>query len=160
MVDVVGMLKKHCSRGGFLVATLSVQHSPASAAIARRCVVTAFEEAGLGADQASDAALIASELVGNAVRHGRALPSGDILIEWTLSAQGYYIAVTDGGNPPSVTLKAADLRDTSGRGLMIVAALSQDWGVINGNNTTTVWTRVPLSPLATPAQVLESASRS
>ena len=95
----------------------------------------------------------------NAVRHGRPLPSGDITIEWTLSADGYYLAVTDGGNSPSVTPRAADIRDTNGRGLMIVAALSQEWGVINGTNTTTVWTRAPLCPLAMPTQVLESASR-
>jgi anti-sigma regulatory factor (Ser/Thr protein kinase) len=140
------------------VATLSVEHSPASAALARRCVVAAFEEAGLGADQASDAALIASELVANAVRHGRPLPSGDITIEWTLSADGFYLAVTGGSSSPSVTPKAADVRATNGRGLMIIAALSQEWGVITGDNTTTVWTRAPLSPLATPTQVLESAS--
>ena len=95
--------------------------------------MTAFQEAGLSADQASDAALVASELVANAVRHGRPLPSGDITIEWTLSANGYYLAVTDGGNSPSVTPRAADIRDTNGRGLMIVAALSQEWGVINGD---------------------------
>jgi anti-sigma regulatory factor (Ser/Thr protein kinase) len=140
------------------VATLSVEHSAASAAIARRSVATAFEEAGLTSDQAFDAALIASELVGNAVRHGRPLPSGRITIEWSLSADGYYIAVTDGGNPPSVAPKSAEIHDTSGRGLMIVAALSQDWGVLTGDNKTTVWAQAPLFPAATPIQVMESAN--
>jgi len=126
------------------VATLSVRHSPASAALARRGVADALHRAGLTTDQAFDAALLASELVGNAVRHGRPLPSGDITVEWQLSAEGYSIAVTDGGNAPAVAPKQAGVLDTSGRGLMIVAALSQEWGVINNGNTTTVWAQASL----------------
>ena len=127
------------------MGTLSVRHSPASAAIARRNVADALQEAGLGSDQAFDAALIASELVGNAVRHGRPLPGGDIAIEWRVAAGSFYIAVTDGGNSPSVAPKEADHHETSGRGLMIVAALSQDWGVINDDNSTTVWAQADLA---------------
>jgi anti-sigma regulatory factor (Ser/Thr protein kinase) len=138
------------------VATLSVRHAPASAAIARRNVGDALQRAGLTADQAFDAALIASELVGNAIRHGRALPSGDIVIEWQLSAEGYYIAVTDGGNSPGVAPKEADVLDTSGRGLMIVAALTQEWGVINHDNATTVWAQASLAADAASQPSLQS----
>lgn len=138
------------------MAILSVRHTPASAAIARRNVADALQRAGLTADQAFDAALIASELVGNAVRHGRPLPSGNITVEWQLSADSYYIGVTDGGNPPAVAPKDAGVLATSGRGLMIVAALSQDWGVINNGNTTTVWAQARLSQDAFSQHSLQS----
>jgi two-component sensor histidine kinase len=110
----------------------------------------------VGSDQAFDAALIASELVGNAVRHGRPLPSGEILIEWQLSAEGYYLAVTDGGSSPAVAPQEADAQDVNGRGLMIVAALSQEWGVIHNGTSTTVWAQVRLAPAAGPTPTLQS----
>jgi anti-sigma regulatory factor (Ser/Thr protein kinase) len=137
------------------VATLAVRHSPASAAIARRNVADALQRAGVGSDQAFDAALIASELVGNAVRHGRPLPSGEILLEWQVSGESYYIAVTDGGNPPSVAAQTAAGQDVSGRGLMIVAALSQEWGVLHNGTSTTVWAQVRLSEAASPTHTLQ-----
>jgi len=125
------------------VATLWLRHAPSSAAVARRSVAAAFQKAGLTSDQAYDAALIASELVGNAVRHGLPLPSGHLAVEWTLGAEGYYtISVTDGGtSAEQITPQAADTLDVSGRGLMIVAALCQDWGVARADGSTTVWAR-------------------
>ena len=134
------------------MATLSVRHTPASAALARWSVADALQKAGLTADQAFDAALIASELVGNAVRHGRPLPAGDISVEWSLAPDSYYIAVTDGGTSPAVAAKDADIHDTSGRGLMIIAALSREWGVINNGTSTTVWARAELASDSPPAQ--------
>jgi anti-sigma regulatory factor (Ser/Thr protein kinase) len=133
------------------VAILAVRHTPASAAIVRQKLTDALQQAGLTADQAYDAALIATELVGNAVLHGRPLPSGDITVEWQLSADGYYIAVTDGGHSAAVAAKDADSRDVSGRGLMIVAALSQEWGVLNTGAGTKVWAQASLAPKGAPA---------
>lgn len=102
----------------------------------------AFQRAGLSADQAFDAALIASELVGNAVRHGSPLPSGHLAVEWSFGAEGYTISVTDGGNcSGEIAAREADSLDVSGRGLMIVAALSRDWGVAKADGCTTVWAR-------------------
>jgi serine/threonine-protein kinase RsbW len=140
------------------VASLSLRHSPASAAIARRSVASAFQKAGLTADQAYDAALIASELVGNAVRHGLPLPSGQITVQWTLEADSYYIAVTDGGDASRVTPQPAEPHSTNGRGLMIVAALSRDWGVSREGNATTVWARTSLPPDSLPSRTVQSST--
>lgn len=140
------------------MASLSLRHSPASAAIARRSVASAFQKAGLPPDQAFDAALIASELVGNAIRHGLPLPSGQINMQWTLEADGYYIGVTDGGNASRVTPQPAEPHSTSGRGLMIVAALSRDWGVSKEGNATTVWARASLPPDSLPARTVQPAT--
>ena len=98
------------------------------------------------ADDAFDAALIASELVANAVRHATPLPSGHLAVEWVLDSASYTISVTDGGSSTDVTVRAAAADDVSGRGLMIVAALAEDWGVSSttserGAETTTVWAR-------------------
>ena len=124
------------------MATLWVRHAPSSAAVARRSVSAAFQKAGLSSDQAFDAALIASELVGNAVRHGSPLPSGHLAVEWAFADEGYTISVTNGGTVgQTIAAREVDCLDISGRGLMIVAALSRDWGVANADGCTTVWAR-------------------
>lgn len=79
------------------MSTLWVRHASSSAAIARRRVLAACADAGLTGEQALDAALIASELVGNAVRHAAPLPSGQLAVSWLLDSDGYQISVTDGG---------------------------------------------------------------
>lgn len=141
---------------GTRVATLWVRHAPSSAAVARRSVAAAFQKAGLSSDQAFDAALIASELVGNAVRHGSPLPSGHLAVEWSFGHEGYTISVTDGGTVAGeIAAREADSLDVSGRGLMIVAALSQDWGVASEDGRTTVWARGQL-----PAEWTEPSLRS
>jgi anti-sigma regulatory factor (Ser/Thr protein kinase) len=120
-----------------------VRHASSSAALARRSVLAAFDAAGLTTEQALDAALIASELVGNAVRHAAPLPSGQLAVSWSVNSDGYQISVTDGGTPGTTPIAArqAGSRDTAGRGLQIVAELSDDWGVAAQAGATTVWAR-------------------
>ena len=125
------------------MSILTVRHTPSSASIVRQAVQSAFLGSGTSEEDAFDAALIASELVSNAVRHAVALPSGQLAVEWLLDADGYRISVTDGGSPHRVSSRVADARDLSGRGLTIVAALAEDWGVSTGIGSaqTTVWAR-------------------
>jgi anti-sigma regulatory factor (Ser/Thr protein kinase) len=129
------------------MATLLVRHAPSSAAVARRSVQAALLESGAGEDDAFDAALIASELVGNAVRHAAPLPSGHLAVEWSVDRDGYRISVTDGGSQHRVSTRSAGAHETTGRGLTIVAALAQDWGVTNnaGSDHITVWARGSLN---------------
>ncbi|MGX7677315.1 ATP-binding protein [Jatrophihabitans sp. DSM 45814] len=123
------------------MATLWVRHAPASASIVRRSVSAALRESGVSENDAYDAALIASELVGNAVRHAPALPSGHLVIDWTIAADSYTIAVTDGGGIRELTIPETNVWETSGRGLSIIAAISTAWGVTPGESSTTVWAR-------------------
>ena len=127
------------------MSTLWVRHSPGSAAVARRSVRAAFAAAGLTAEQALDAALITSELVGNAVRHAVPLPSGQLAVSWSWNSDGYQISVTDGGTPgrarPRISARQAGRHDPHGRGLQIVAELADDWGVAAADGVTTVWAR-------------------
>lgn len=134
-------------RRGYLgLSTLWVEHTPAGAALARRSVLTAFGDAGLAGEPAHDAALIASELVGNAVRHATPLRSGRLALRWTVEPDGYSISVTDGGRPSEpgsagISARQAGSRDVGGRGLRIVAELADSWGVAAEQGGTTVWAR-------------------
>jgi len=128
------------------VSTLWVEHAPSSVALARRSVLTAFDAAGLAGEPAHDAALIASELVGNAVRHATPLRSGRLALHWAVEPDGYSIAVTDGGRPTGsgsdgISARQAGNRDVGGRGLRIVAELADSWGVAAEQGGTTVWAR-------------------
>lgn len=132
------------------MSTLWVRYAPSSAAVARRSVLAAFGEAGFTDDLALDAALIASELVGNAVRHAAPLPSGHLALSWSLDSAGYQVSVTDGGparnstagiSTAGISARHAAAQDASGRGLRIVAELSDDWGVATEAGATTVWAR-------------------
>ncbi|MDQ1732145.1 MAG: hypothetical protein QOK10_2304 [Pseudonocardiales bacterium] len=125
--------------------TLWVRHAPTSAYLVRRSVAESLRLAGVSDADTFNAALIASELVGNAVRHAPALPSGHLVIEWSVSGAAYQIAVTDGGAIRSLSIPPADVSDTAGRGLSIVGAISSEWGVTPGEGTTTVWARANLA---------------
>ncbi|MFE9421594.1 ATP-binding protein [Kitasatospora sp. NPDC006697] len=77
--------------------------------------------------------LLTSEMVTNAIRHGT-LADEDEMIEltfWT-GDDHYWIAVSDPGSTPT-TLPAAptapDLLSCDGRGLLLIDALSDAWGV-------------------------------
>ncbi len=120
-----------------------VRSAPASAATVRHSLTFDMERAGLGRDLADDAALLASELVSNAIRHAAALPSGHLVVDWDIDATGVRIQVADGGSDRQPAVRQTNLDDTSGRGLAIVAALADDWGVEpNAAGGTTVWAHV------------------
>ena len=144
------------------MSTMWVRHASSSAALARRSVLAAFDAAGLSTEQALDAALIASELVGNAVRHAAPLPSGHLALSWSLDPGGYSISVTDGGavhSPATIAVRQAGSHDTAGRGLRIVAELSDAWGVATEAGSTTVWARAGAAGATEPAAPLAVADR-
>ena len=92
-----------------------------------------------------EVALIATELVGNAVLHARALEDGQLTIAWGVGEHGVEISVTDGGSPTEPAVAVADATDTRGRGLSIVATLAARWGVEQHDSSTTVWAVIPLT---------------
>jgi len=97
----------------------------------------------------AEAALLVTELVGNAVRHARPLADGRILVSWRTEAGRLYMRVTDGGSTieePHVT--QAGPQDTRGRGLSIVDALARQWGVERTLGSSTVW-----ATLGAPSEV-------
>ncbi|EPD67374.1 ATP-binding protein [Streptomyces sp. HGB0020] len=74
--------------------------------------------------------LITAELTANAVRHGH-VPGRDFHLQLTLAEGVFRIEVTDTRaerRPPS-TPPTPDSVSESGRGLLLVDALADDWGV-------------------------------
>ena len=119
-----------------------VPHHPRGAHVARHRVADELRSL-VSADRLADAAAIAAELVGNAVRHAAPLPGDVVRVAWRLLASGdLEIRVTDGGSPadPQVRVAAPDAID--GRGLTIVAALADRWGVERDGLGQCVWASI------------------
>jgi hypothetical protein len=74
-----------------------------------------------------EAALIASELVTNAIRHGLGGIDDGVELAWQRQAARVVCLVTDRSPQPPV-LGAADQDAESGRGLQVVQALAAAWG--------------------------------
>jgi len=130
---------------GSVVGSLWVRHVSASSAVVREAILTALLEAGAPVDEAHDGALIVTELFGNAVRHAPALASGHLAVEWNIDDSGYLLSVTDGGMHLPVRRREAGASDTSGRGLAIIDAVADEWGVSSSDVGTTVWARCKAS---------------
>jgi hypothetical protein len=64
-------------------------------------------------------------------------------VAWERRADGITICVTDGGGRQFPTVRVAGQHDTHGRGMSIVAALTDSWGVTRGPGTVTVWAHLP-----------------
>jgi anti-sigma regulatory factor (Ser/Thr protein kinase) len=94
----------------------------ASVALARAAIRSAL--AASTPELAERAATCGSELVANAIRHG----APPVLLSITERADHTVIAVEDGDGAPPV-LRRSENGDVTGRGLPIVVALSERWGV-------------------------------
>ncbi len=103
---------------------------PESARAARRFAHEALTDWRL-ADLADDVDLVISELITNALLHARAdrRVAADVTIRLDLhyDGDGLYCRVTDGSTLPPTPEDAGDTAE-SGRGLLLVEALSAAWG--------------------------------
>lgn len=82
------------------------------------------------------AKLVASELVTNAVRHG-GMDAGAIDVEIVM-IDGVRLEVSQAAHAGFVhSIRRPDLDEATGRGLMIVAAVSSEWGI--EESTGKVW---------------------
>lgn len=105
-----------------------------------RSVSTLFLSAvGVAAKAVADTALVVTELVANAVRHGEdPLGMGLAVKDDTVR-----IEVSDGGELLKPIVAASANPDlTDGRGLALVEASSERWGVEIHPNGKTVWAEV------------------
>ena len=107
---------------------------PACLPTLRRRIATLLADAH--EDLRSDAELVATELVTNAIEHAK--PPRKVHIRCISDAQ-VHIAVTDNDAQTLPAFGRSTLGVHRGRGLVIVDHLSADWGVANGAATKTVW---------------------
>jgi anti-sigma regulatory factor (Ser/Thr protein kinase) len=119
-----------------------VPHHPRGAHVARHRLADELKSL-VSADRLADAAAIAAELVGNAVRHAAPLPGDVVRVAWRLLASGdLEIRVTDGGSPAGPQMRGAAPDAVDGRGLTIVAALADRWGVERDGLGQCVWASI------------------
>jgi two-component sensor histidine kinase len=96
----------------------------------------------------ADVVAIAAELVGNAVRHAAPLPGGVVRVAWRLRTNHagprdlVEVRVTDGGSPSAPATRNAGPEAVDGRGLTIVAALADRWGVSRDGLGQSVWAEI------------------
>jgi anti-sigma regulatory factor (Ser/Thr protein kinase) len=138
------------------LSAVLLPHAPASASLARRELVSELTSVGLPAELLDDAALVISELVGNAVRHARPALPGALEASWTIRARSLEVAVMDGGGDALPVASAATPDSIGGRGLAIVEALADCWGVRRSGNNIVVWAQ--LSIAADPALLARAAA--
>jgi len=114
-------------------------HAPSSVAVARKRLSSELAASGVYESIVDDASVIVSELISNALRHARPLPSGQVRICWLRRGDMLELEVSDGGAMTEPRRGPGTLSSLGGRGLGIVEALCEGWGVRHEDGTTTVW---------------------
>ncbi|SDJ30718.1 Histidine kinase-like ATPase domain-containing protein [Frankineae bacterium MT45] len=124
-----------------LPVTISLPQTSDAPAVARAFVAT--HVARLAPSLVDDAELLVSELVTNALVHGR--PA--ITVQIAASETGLTLSVSDAGDPIPQSRAAAHPGLPNGRGLLIVDSVAADWGVIPAVPLPgkTVWFELPLA---------------
>ncbi|MEU3945112.1 ATP-binding protein [Streptomyces sp. NPDC029526] len=74
-----------------------------------------------------DCALLISELVTNAILHGRRDEEGVVRVEWFRSGSSLRVEVHNPGHPAGVRLRQPGADDAHGRGLLLVDAIASSW---------------------------------
>ncbi|MFH9672763.1 ATP-binding protein [Streptomyces sp. NPDC017405] len=127
-------------------SSMAVPHGPAGVGEARRRMRAQLRGGGVAESVIDDAVLILSELLSNACKHGRPLGGapagdGDVRAAWRVDAGGRLIVeVTDGGGPTRPAPATPSVTAHGGRGLNIITALADDWGVRDeARGEVTVW---------------------
>lgn len=131
-------------------SSMAVPHGPAGVGQARHRMREQLRSNGVPDTVVDDAVLILSELLSNACRHGRPLGQhsemgdGDIRAAWRVNGRGdLTVEVTDGGGPTRPVPATPSVTARGGRGLNIISALAQEWGVRDDTvGEVTVWALV------------------
>ncbi|MGW3955893.1 ATP-binding protein [Streptomyces sp. NPDC004752] len=126
--------------------------TPTSVGAARRAVRALLTRWGTDDEVRDNAVIVTSELVTNAVTHSA---SERIACRLHSTADRLRIEVEDQNRAAALpTPRQPDPDDQSGRGLLLVAALSRDWGVTGTRRSArVVWAELATAPDAAPSSV-------
>ncbi|MEV0886856.1 ATP-binding protein [Streptomyces microflavus] len=121
---------------------------------AREFVVTSLEVWGITGEPAEDIRLCVSELASNALAHGTRRGHG-FLVRIRADEDSVRLEVHDSRDispERQPRLEEATDTDTAGRGLSIVDALADDWGVdVRSPYGKVVWSHFKAAPALQPA---------
>ncbi|MFB6783602.1 SpoIIE family protein phosphatase [Streptomyces sp. NPDC056352] len=129
------------------MASWPLPEDPRAAGLARRHVREQLSTWGLD-DMTTTTELLASELVGNVVRHGR----GPLQLRLLRGAE--LVCEVADGSLTMPRVRHASETDEGGRGLQLVAALSQRWGTRYTATGKCIWTAQPMHGSDIPAPLL------
>ncbi|WP_247196122.1 SpoIIE family protein phosphatase [Streptomyces sp. GESEQ-35] len=129
------------------VAVWPLTAEPQAAGEARKLVRAQLSEWGLD-DLAMTTELLVSELVGNVVRHAK----GPVVLR-LLHSRTLICEVSD-GSLTTPRIRRASETDEGGRGLQLVAALSQRWGARYTATGKCIWTEQALTGPDSPDALL------
>ncbi|MDN5797572.1 MAG: ATP-binding protein [Intrasporangium sp.] len=119
--------------------TVRVPWAASAAPRVRRTLVEDLTGRGVSEEVVTEAEIVVSELVANAVRHARPLADGSIRIHWTVRNDVVEVEVSDGGGATAPRPSPRTTWGPSGRGLRIVRSLAHEWGVVDDHAGRTVW---------------------
>ncbi|MGW3248894.1 SpoIIE family protein phosphatase [Streptomyces sp. NPDC001070] len=131
------------------MASWPLPEDPRAAGMARRHVREQLSDWGLD-ELTPTTELLASELVGNVVRHGKGPMTLRLLRDIDLVCE----VSDDSLTMPRI--RHASETDEGGRGLQLVASLSQRWGTRYTPNGKCIWTAQQLSGADAPVSWLEA----
>ncbi|MEU1444008.1 ATP-binding SpoIIE family protein phosphatase [Streptomyces mirabilis] len=130
--DVALLLIRARALGPESLASWDLPSDPAIVAEARKRTCDRLSEWGLG-DTSFVTELVVSELVTNAIRYGAGPIRLRLIKDRTLTCE-----VSDGSST-SPHLRRARLSDEGGRGLLLVAQLTERWGTRHTRTGKTIW---------------------
>lgn len=120
-------------------AQLTLPFEAASVPRARRRLSDELAAHAVPDERREDALLIVSELVGNALRHARPQPDGNLAVSWIWRPDELEIRVADGGGSTRPRTQHPSLSSIGGRGLEIVSGLAKRWGTEDGGQGVCVY---------------------
>jgi serine/threonine-protein kinase RsbW len=124
---------------------MTIPFSTESARRVRQALESWLDRRGSASHVVDDVRLVATELVGNAVRHASPLDDGTVLVRWEAEDSTLLLSVRDGGSNSEPHVREASPYDDQGRGLAIVDALSSAWWVESSQRQRTVNVRLALA---------------
>ncbi|MFJ2061067.1 ATP-binding protein [Streptomyces sp. NPDC087908] len=118
-------------------------HDITAPARARHIISSFLRQWGVSADARSDALLIVSELVTNAVEHALPPLTMTVVLDRSPIVDGIRIAVTEGGLASTQgEWGASCTSDEHGRGQVIVVELSSACGPLHSSDRVTRWAHI------------------
>ena len=118
------------------LSTITLPGVERSVAIGRRFV---RDTLGTHHPALDKVALSVSELATNAIMHTPSGDGGQLTIGILARGYGVRAEVTNDGTMVTKPCVRRDFDAESGRGILIIEALADSWGVIEQSGTTTVW---------------------
>ncbi|SHM57447.1 ATP-binding protein [Cryptosporangium aurantiacum] len=120
---------------------LDVEHEPIPAATAqvRGRVRALLAQWRIGGTAAEDILLVVHEMVANVIDHART----PFRLAVQLCGSFVRVSVHDASRRPLV-VRAFDPEATRGRGLPLIAAISERWGCSQQSDGKTVWAAIPV----------------